>query len=93
MLRGDGLTSFLGVGREMQVDINIKGIPLHSGDRILLTTDGLYKLVSDEEINRILINFSNVGEAVQALEIKAEHRAFKKRTVRDNMTVALINIK
>lgn len=93
MLRGDGLTSFLGVGREMQADINIKGIPLHSGDRILLTTDGLYKLVSDEEINRILINFSNVGEAVQALEIKAEHRAFKKRTVRDNMTIALINIK
>ena len=77
----------------MQVDINIKGIPLHSGDRILLTTDGLYKLVSDEEINRIMINFSNVGEAVQALEIKAEHRAFKKRTVRDNMTIALINIK
>ena len=93
MLQGDGLTSFLGVGREMQVDINVRGIPLHSGDRILMTTDGLYKLVSDEEINRILTNFKNIGEAVQALEMKASHGALKKRTVRDNMTIALVNIK
>ena len=93
MLQGDGLTSFLGVGREMQVDINVRGIPLHSGDRILMTTDGLYKLVSDEEINRILTNFKNIGEAVQALEMKAAHGALKKRTVRDNMTIALVNIK
>lgn len=93
MLQGDGLTSFLGVGREMQVDINVRGIPLHSGDRILMTTDGLYKLVSDEEINRILTNFKNIGEAVQALEMKAVHGALKKRTVRDNMTIALVNIK
>lgn len=58
-----------------------------------MTTDGLYKLVSDEEINRILTNFKNIGEAVQTLEMKAAHGALKKRTVRDNMTIALVNIK
>ena len=56
-------------------------------------TDGLYKLVSDEEINRILTNFKNIGEAVQALEMKAAHGAQKKKAVRDNMTIALVNIK
>ena len=56
-------------------------------------SDGLYKIVSDSEIARILDNFSNIGEAVQALELKVQKKAKNGTEARDNMTVALIKVK
>ena len=56
-------------------------------------SDGLYKLVSDEEITRILDNFSNINDAVWALEQKAKKNAKNNGVSRDNMTIALIKIK
>ena len=62
-------------------------------DKILLMSDGLYKLVSNDEIKRILSNFSNIEDALKALEIKAQKAARSKNVNRDNMTVALVKIK
>ena len=62
-------------------------------DKILLMSDGLYKLVSNNEIMRILSNFTNIEDALKALELKAQKASKNFKISRDNMTVALIKIK
>ena len=56
-------------------------------------SDGLYKLISDQEIARLIDNFSNIEDTLKAFEMKAERIASQKKIIRDNMTVALIKIK
>lgn len=92
-LRGEALISFLGIGDLRIIDYNAVPLKLYKDDKILLMSDGLYKLVSDEEIQRIVENFSNIGEALQALDMKAKKNAKYLAASRDNMTVALIKIK
>lgn len=89
--QGEALVSFLGVGGLPFIEANDIPFELKSGDKLLLTTDGLYKLVSDESIKNIIGNFENVKEALDAIERKAEKCG--KNTLRDNMTAALIKIK
>ena len=89
----DALVSYLGIPRLDLIDYSKTPLPLRKDDKVVLMSDGLYKVLSDAEIFRILDNFSNITEAVRALEIKAENIAQKQRIHRDNMTVAVIRIK
>ena len=89
--QGEALVSYLGLGGLPFIEANDIPFELKSGDRILLTTDGLYKLVPDERIRNILNNFENIREALDAIEKRAEKCG--KNVSRDNMTVALIKIK
>lgn len=91
--RGDALISFIGLGEEILVDYNKKPLLLEKYDKIIIMSDGLYKLLEDEEIGRIVNNFSDIGEALLALEMKAQKNAGENKLSRDNMTVALIKIK
>lgn len=91
--RGEALISFLGVGKLNLIDSNKEPVTLLKNDKLLLMTDGLYKLLSDEEIGKIVFNFANISEATQALEIKAKKKAKSLNVKRDNMTIALIKIK
>ncbi len=91
--RGEALISFLGVGKLNLIDSNEKPVSLLKNDKLLLMSDGLYKLLSDEEIGKIVFNFANISEAIQALEIKAKKKAKSSNIQRDNMTIALIKIK
>lgn len=93
LYRGEALISFLGVWDLKVIDYNEVPFPLMKDDKILLMSDGLYKLVADEEIRRIIDNFSNISEALQALDMKAKKNAKALAINRDNMTVALIKIK
>ncbi len=88
---GEALVSFLGVNGIPYMEANDKPFELKSGDRILITTDGLYKLVSDEGIKNVINNFENIADALSALEMKAKKCG--KGIQRDNMTVSLIKIK
>lgn len=90
---GESLISFLGIGNLSLIDYSKMPIELMKDDRIILMSDGLYKIVTDFEIKRILDNFTNIEEAVQALEMKARKNAKNSGNFRDNMTVALIKIK
>lgn len=90
---GEKLISFMGVGALPYIDSNSAPIPLKSGDRLLLTSDGLYKILPDEDIERILSNFSNVSEALKALEMKIGKVIRSKKIIRDNITSVLIKIK
>lgn len=93
MAYGEALVSFLGVGGLPRIDANPAAFELKAGDRILLCTDGLYKLLPDEEITRILLNFRAPQDAVRALEKKVRRAAKKQKISRDNMTVALLKVK
>ena len=91
-LRAEALISFLGIGELKLIDYNDKPLSLMKDDKIIIMSDGLYKLVSDDEIFRIVDNFNNIGDALQALDMKAQKNA-KNYISRDNMTVAIIKIK
>ena len=89
--KGEALVSFLGVNGIPYIDSNDVPFGLQSGDRILLTTDGLYKLIPDDGIKNVLVNFENIEDALAALEMKAKKQG--KSLIRDNMTVSLIKVK
>jgi len=91
--QGETLISFLGVNGLPKIDINQAPFTLLKDDKIILMTDGLYKLVSNEGICRILSNFSDTQDALNALELKAQKAAKNGNINRDNMTVALIKVK
>ncbi len=91
--RGETLISFLGVGELNLIDSNVEPFALLKNDKLLLMSDGLYKLLSDEEIEKIVFNFANISEATQALEIKAKKKAKSLNIKRDNMTIVLIKMK
>lgn len=91
--RGEALISFLGIGNLALIDYSESPLEIKKDDKIIIMSDGLYKIVSDSEIARILDNFNNIGEAVQALEMKAKKNAKNNNESRDNMTVVLIKVK
>ncbi len=93
MVNGDALVSFLGIGGLPMCDCNEEPFKTLSGDRIIIMSDGLYKLVPDNEVCEILSNFANMTDALRALDSKAKHYSKSKRIARDNMTLALIKIK
>lgn len=91
--QGAALISFLGVNGLPKIDTNDNPFSLVKDDKILLMSDGLYKLVSNNEIMRILSNFTNIEDALKALELKAKKASKNFKINHDNMTVALIKIK
>ena len=93
LYRSEALISFLGVGKLSIIDSNVEPITLLKNDRLLIMSDGLYKLLSDDEMKKIVFNFNNVSEAIQALELKAQKNAKASNIKRDNMTIALLKIK
>ena len=89
--QGETLVSFLGVNGLPFIESNDMPFEIRSGDRILLTTDGLYRLLSDNGIKNIITNFENISDALSAMESKAQRCA--DGVLRDNMTVALLRVK
>ncbi|MBQ3864782.1 MAG: serine/threonine-protein phosphatase [Clostridia bacterium] len=93
MPKGSALVNYLGLGNIATIDYNETPFLLKAEDRILMASDGLYRLVTDEEIRNILDNFRNIEDAVAVLESKAKRAAMEKHVSRDNMTTVLIKIK
>ena len=92
-VRGEALINYLGMNGLLLTDHNEAPLALMSGDKLLVMSDGLYRLVGDNEIYEILSNFGNIKEALESLELKAQRVAHKTGAKRDNMTVMLIKIK
>ena len=91
--RGGALISYLGIGDLKLIDYNSSPLPLKSGDRIIIMSDGLYKLVPDDEIRAVAENFKNISDAVDIFEVKAAKAARQSGVSRDNMTAAIIKVK
>lgn len=91
--RGDALVNYLGIGTLSLVDYNKEPLKLKSKDRLLVCTDGLYRILSDEEISEIISNGNNVKKTLQMIEFSVRKKAGESNKRRDNMTVSLIKIK
>ncbi len=90
---GDALVNYLGIGTLDLVDYNKEPLKLKSGDQILICSDGLYRILNDEEIANILSMGNDVKTSLQMMEFSARKKAAENNKRRDNMTVFLIKIK
>ena len=91
--RGDALVNYLGIGTLNLVDYNKEPLRLKSGDQLLICTDGLYRILTDEEISKILNANNDAKTTLQMIEFLVRKKASEKNKRRDNMTVSLIKIK
>ena len=90
---GDALVSFLGVGTLPMTDINNEPFKLLKNDTIILTSDGLYRYLSEKEIKDIVCNFSDLSDTVEVLDAKVKRGSKKMNLERDNMTTIIIKVK
>ena len=80
------LTAALGVGVEPLPDVPQQAITLRKGDVLVLCTDGLWGLLSDDEVRRALAR-NSLQEACQTMIAMA-----KDRGAPDNITVQLVRM-
>jgi PPM family protein phosphatase len=78
------LVNCLGGSRNLDVRVDTAHLPLADGDKLLLCTDGLTDMVTDEEITSILSEYPEPAEASRALVQSALDHGGK-----DNVTVLL----
>ena len=86
--RGDALISYLGLGNLELYDLALNGVNIMSGDVILLATDGLYKIVPDNELRRMLSRVTTGDELAKALIEKVKMSV--NEAERDNATAIVI---
>lgn len=91
--KSEALISFLGAGELPLISGNASAFRLQSGDKIILMSDGLYKNLADDYIKAIITNFKNPTESLTSLDFESMRSAHKNEKRRDNLTIALINIK
>lgn len=80
------LTKAIGTKPHVEPDIFRFTSPVRTGDRFLLCSDGLYDLVPDDEIQRLLTLQSLKAAAVSLVD------AAKERGGYDNITVVIVEI-
>ncbi len=74
------------IGTEPYVEPTVRSQPAEVGDTILMCTDGLTDLLSDEEIRTIMINSSEKDVAKKLIKSAKEKGGY------DNITVVIVNI-
>jgi protein phosphatase len=76
------------LGREPDVDVELNEWPIAEGDRLLLCTDGLTRMVSDDELAGTLVRFRGDPQAAcDHLIATANHNGGP-----DNITVMVIEV-
>lgn len=75
------------VGVDETVEVDLAGIDVRAGDRYLLCTDGLTKMVDDAGIIEVLATEPDATRAVRALIDRANERGG-----RDNVTVLIVDV-
>lgn len=86
--RAEALISYLGMGNVSLMDVNQKPFLLEDGDIVVLSSDGLYKSLSEEEIFELVrMNEGNMQEAAEALTKAAMGKGKAKQ---DNTSVVTL---
>ncbi len=88
--KGDALISFAGMNGIEVFDISNNPVKLYENDRILLTSDGLYRALSDEIIKKIISSDESLEKICDRLINECERLSPK---VRDNISFVLIKMK
>lgn len=87
-VKGDALTSFLGIGNVSLIDISEAPAQLMAGDIILLCSDGVYKSLSDDKIQAVVTdNYFDLQRAADELTDSALRYSGRGQ---DNTTVVLV---
>ena len=89
---GEALISYIGINGDPLIDYNNIALQLTENDKIIIMSDGLYKILCDEEIERIINNCASCESALELLKIKAEKVAKKKKIAMDNTSVIIIKL-
>lgn len=86
--QAEALISFIGMRNVSLMDINSKGFKLQDNDIILLTSDGLYRLLPDGDILEIIKrNMFDMSRAARALVEEAGKRVTYSQ---DNTSVVVV---
>ena len=80
------LTAALGAGRELAVDAPEQSVALQEGDDLLLCTDGLWSVVTEEELETV-VSGNNPAECCAALVKLARQRGGP-----DNITLQVLRV-
>jgi PPM family protein phosphatase len=75
------------VGPESNVEVDIRNLGVEAGDTYLLCSDGLYNMVSEDEIKDALLS-NSLGKAVDELVNRANRNGGL-----DNITAVIVKIK
>ena len=65
---GRKLTSFIGMGQLKHIDGSHSAIPLEAGDRLILMSDGVYNMITEERLADILKHYPDVNQAASVIE-------------------------
>lgn len=80
------ITHYMGMNDQVSVDVFEK--TLHKNERLILSSDGLYSMLSDEEIKQISAKSNNPKRVVKKLVKEANRKGGK-----DNISVIYIKMK
>ena len=83
--RGEGLTSFLGMGTLEHMDMPAAPIRLIPGDKLILMSDGVYNALSEAELTAAIGEAP--GEAVEELHRMIQDKGY---TNQDNYTAVIL---
>lgn len=81
------LTSYLGMKRIAMIDQNRQPIALKAGDRVVLASDGLFKVLSPEEIEDVIRTFAS--DCASRLIDEALRRRYRNQ---DNISVIVVAV-
>ena len=87
------MINYIGIGDVELIDYNHTPVLLKQNDKLLLTTDGLYRYLDDEAIAREVLQQNNVMNTLNNLSCTALKSARERAKSRDNLTMILINVK
>ena len=91
--KGSMLISFLGKGDLPMIDYSSTPLSLFQGDVILLSSDGMFKNLSEKDICKIIKNYDSAEDAVIEMEKRATKQARIDNKKRDNVSLLMIKIK
>lgn len=88
--RGDALISYIGMGGITLFDLTKTELTVQPGDMLLLSTDGLFKVLGPEAIQQILS--SDLALAVKADSLMEGVSAHAEKDIQDNTTFILMQV-
>lgn len=91
--KGNVLVSFLGINGLPYVESNSTALPLFKNDIILIVSDGIYKLLTDDEIFDVLKKSDTVEKILETLYVATRAKSVEMQKSKDNISVAVIKLK
>ena len=86
--RAEALISYLGMGNVSLMDLNRQPFLLEDGDIVLLSSDGLYRSLSEEEILCLIKEFG--GDVQGAADVLTSAALGNKQSGQDNTSVVVM---